>query len=183
MTRPIRSSALVNHNLVRQQEDERGDVRFDVLHVIREYAVDLFESSPESDDVRDRHARYYVSLAEAETADESGDETLLGEYDNLGSALDWLLDRSALGDGDAAELGLRLANKLGRLWYRHGHLEDGVMLLQRALAVASDADERQRATALRHLGTPAGNPTRRQRRPHLLRRSAGHLPIARRPDR
>ena len=146
-------SALVNHNLVRQQEDERGDVRFDVLHVIREYAVDLFESSPEGDDVRDRHARYYVSLAEAETADESGDETLLGEYDNLGSALDWLLDRSALGDGDAAELGLRLANKLGRLWYRHGHLEDGAMLLQRALAVASDADERQRATALRHLGS------------------------------
>jgi predicted ATPase len=146
-------SALVDHNLVRQRQDEGGNVRFDVLHVIREYAVELFEASSASDDVRDRHARYYLSLAEAETADEGDDETLVGEYDNLRSALDWLLDRSALGDGEAAELGLRMANKLGRLWYRHGHLEDGVLLLQRALAVASDADEQQRATALRHLGS------------------------------
>ena len=147
-------TALVNHNLVRQTDDERGEMRFDLLHVIREYALDRFESSPDTENVRDRHSRYYVSLAEAVGTRQGGDTTLAREYENLRSALDWLLDRSALRDDrEASTLALRLANTLGRFWYRHGHLQEGVARLEHALAVASDVDEMQRATALRHLGT------------------------------
>jgi predicted ATPase/class 3 adenylate cyclase len=147
-------TALVNHNLVRRTEDERGEVRFDLLHVIRQYALDRFESSPDTETVRDRHSRYYVSLAEALGSRQDGDTTVASEYENLRSALDWLLDRSALRDErEASTLALRLANTLGRFWYRHGHLQEGVARLEHALAVATDADEMQRATALRHLGT------------------------------
>ncbi len=147
-------TALVNHNLVRQTDDERGEMRFDLLHVIREYALDLFESSPDTENVRDRHSRYYVSLAEAAGTHQDGDITLAREYENLRSALDWLLDRSALRDDrEASTLALRLANRLGRFWYRHGHLQEGIARFEHALAVASDVDETQRTTALRHLGT------------------------------
>ena len=147
-------TALVNHNLVRQTDDERGEMRFDLLHVIREYALDQFESSSDTDNVRDRHSRYYVSFAEAVGTPQGGDTTLAIEYENLQSALDWLLDRSALRDDrEASTLALRLANTLGRFWYRHGHLQEGVARLEHALALASDVDEMQRATALRHLGT------------------------------
>ena len=64
-TEPL--TALVNHSLVRQREDEHGDVRFDVLRVIREYTLGLLDASLENREVRDRHARYYVSFAEAAT--------------------------------------------------------------------------------------------------------------------
>ena len=127
-------------------------MRFDVLHVIREYTLGLFEASLENREVRDRHARYYVTLAEAASTGGGGDNALRREHQNFGSALDWLLDKGASGDGEAAELGLRLTNALGQFWYRHSLLEEGMTLLERALAVAADADELQRAAALRHLG-------------------------------
>jgi predicted ATPase/class 3 adenylate cyclase len=145
-------TALVNHNLVRQREDEYGDVRFDVLHVIREYIVGQLDASPDNREVRDRHARYYVSFAEAASTSGRGDSALRREHDNLGLALDWLLVAGASGDGEAAELGLRLTNALGTFWYRHSLLEEGTTLLERALAVAVNADELHRAAALRHLG-------------------------------
>jgi predicted ATPase/class 3 adenylate cyclase len=149
-TEPL--TALVNHSLVRQREDEHGEVRFDVLHVIREYALDLFHASPETSEVRDRHARYYLSLADTASKGGAGDNALGREHDNLRPALSWLLDKAAAGDGEAAELGLRLANALGGFWYRHGHIQEGKTLLERALAVAANADDMQRAAALRNLG-------------------------------
>ena len=146
-------TALVNHNLVRQTEDGRGEVRFELLHVIRQYALERFESGPDAENVRSRHSRYCVDLAEAVGTRDDGDTTLVREYENLRSALDWLLDRTALRDEpEASTLALRLANTLGRFWYRHGHLHEGVARLEHALALASDADELQRATVLRHLG-------------------------------
>ena len=45
-TEPL--TALVNHSLVRQREDEHGDVRFDVLRVIREYTLGLGREPGES---------------------------------------------------------------------------------------------------------------------------------------
>ena len=144
-------TALVDHSLVRQLADEHGEVRFDILHIIGEYARDLLEASPDTPELRNRHARYYLALAEAASA-AGGDDILADEHDNLRTALNALLDRAALGDGEAAELGLRLANSLGQFWYHHGHLRTGIALLERSLAVASDVDELQRAGALGHLG-------------------------------
>jgi predicted ATPase/class 3 adenylate cyclase len=144
-------TALVDHSLVRQSADQHGEVRFDILHIIREYARDLLDASPDAPNVGDRHARYYLALAEAASA-AGGDDTLAREQDNLRTALNTLLDRAGLGDGEAAELGLRLANSLGQFWYHHGHLHTGIALLERSLAVAADVDELQRASALGHLG-------------------------------
>jgi predicted ATPase/class 3 adenylate cyclase len=144
-------TALIDHSLVRRIADEHGGVRFDVLHVIGEYARDLLEASGAAAEVGDRHARFFLALAEAASA-AGGDDTLAGEHDNLRTALDALLDRAELGDGQAAELGLRLANSLGQFWYHHGHLHTGIALLERSLAVASDVDQLQRASALGHLG-------------------------------
>jgi predicted ATPase/class 3 adenylate cyclase len=145
-------TALVDHSLVRQIADEHGDVRFDLLHVIGEYARSQLDISSDAQQVRDRHARYYLGLAEAASA--AGDDDTLGrEHDNLRAALNSLLERAGVGDWDAAELCMRLANSLGQFWYRHGHLQVGISLLERTLGPASDVDEVQRATALRFLGT------------------------------
>ena len=165
-------TALVDHSLVRQSADQRGEVRFDILHIIREYARDLLDGSPDAPKVRDRHARYYLALAEA-VGPGGGDDTFGGELDNLRAALGTLLDRAGGGDSEAAELGLRLANTLGQFWYRHCHVQEGISMFERSLEVAPDVDELRRATALRHLGTlletrrdvDAARPVSRRRSP------------------
>ena len=145
-------AALLDHSLVRQIADEHGEVRVDMLHIIGEYARDLLDASPDTPELRKRHAVYYLALAEA--ASTAGDDDTTGaELDNLRTALDTLLDQAGRGDSEAAELGLRLANTLGQFWYRHSHLQEGISNLERSLEVCSDVDELRRATALRHLGT------------------------------
>ena len=91
-------TALVDHSLVRQRADEHGEVRFEILHVIREYARELLDASPDAAEVRDRHARYYLALAEAARTGGGDDDAVRGELDNLRTALDTVLDRAGSGD-------------------------------------------------------------------------------------
>ena len=176
-------AALVDHSLVRQRADEHGEVRFEILNVIREYARELLDASPDAAEVGDRHARYYLALAEAARTGGGDDDTVGGEIDNLRTALDMLLDRAGRGDSDAAELGLQLANTLGQFWYRHSQLQEGISTLERSLEVASDLDELQRATALRHLGVLLETRRDVDAAARPVRSGARHLPASWRPGK
>ena len=145
-------TALVDHSLVRQTDDE--DVRFSMLQTIRDYALELLEDHGEAT-VRDRHAHYYLVLAE-DFATREGGETeaharIDTEHDNIRAALTWWLD-SAREPGPNAGLALRLAVALGRFWYRHGHAVEGSEWLERALANQVDGMDDVRANGLRLLG-------------------------------
>ncbi len=111
--------SLINKSLVKQEgaADGGSDTRFTMLETLREYALERLEASGEAEAVRQRHAEFFVALAERIQPTMHFDERKIwytrfdAEQDNCRVALGW-----ALATGNA-ELGLRLAGALGDYWF------------------------------------------------------------------
>src|ERR671939_89780 len=56
-------AALVDQQLLRQEEAS-GEPRFGMLETVREYALWRLENSSEVEELRQRHARHFLALAE-----------------------------------------------------------------------------------------------------------------------
>jgi predicted ATPase/class 3 adenylate cyclase len=131
--------SLVDKSLVRHTGD-----RFWMLETIREYALELLTE----DDLADRHADYYLALAEEAFAETIGPrpaewlDRLEADHDNLRSALSRL---EATGETQRA---LELAGALFGLWQVRGYFTEGARRLESALA-ADDSPTAARARALR----------------------------------
>jgi predicted ATPase/DNA-binding CsgD family transcriptional regulator len=169
-------SELVETSLVVGEAGQEEAVRFRMLEPIRQYGQELLERSGESETLRSRHARYYLSLAEeadveGEVAAEA-DPRMKGappgawlrrmeaEHANLRAALSWSLDEDAEEsdgdtelDGGRVELGLRLAVALFWFWYTHDYSTEGRRYLERARSSGmSTKAARLRARALNGAG-------------------------------
>src|SRR5438128_10491170 len=88
-------STLIDNNLLRQEEQPDGEPRFTMLETIRAYAIARLGQSGDAEHVRNRHAEYFLALAEQIDADEHvlPDVDWLRyerELDNFRSALAWL---------------------------------------------------------------------------------------------
>jgi len=144
--------SLLNKSLLRQREDPEGQPRFYMLETIREYAREKLGESGEADELRSRHAEYFVGLAErAEPQLRGADQgywcaRLRSEHDNLRNALAWALA------GAGAEWGLRLVGALRDFWYYEGHIAEGLQWTKRALEEANDMPATLRAKALNTAG-------------------------------
>ena len=105
-----------------------------LLETMREYAEQRLAEVGEVDDVRARHARRYVSLAETDRPLLRSLENaawlarMMQEEGNLRAALEW----SASVDSctEAAELGLKLATALGPFWESRGLWMEGRQWLE-----------------------------------------------------
>jgi predicted ATPase/DNA-binding SARP family transcriptional activator len=134
----------------------RQNGRFTMLETIREFAAARLAEREDAVETHERHARWLLALAQ--DADEilregGGDQAaalarLETEHDNFRAALAW----SAAAD---PELGLALAFALGYFWEFRGHVAEGQLLLDRALAEAPRADAGLRARALTRSGVLA----------------------------
>ena len=136
--------ALVDYSLLKTI----GDERFLMLDTIREYARERL-SEADSEELRCRHADFFVALAEEAYAHRFDAEAewslrLDTDQDDLRAALDWL----GVHDVDAA---LDLAGALGWFWLSRGLLEEGRRRLADAL-LASEEGGRSRARALTSAG-------------------------------
>src|SRR5207253_688657 len=142
-------------SLLRQDEGPAGEPRFLMLETIREYALDRLERSGEGELLRQRHARYFVALAEeAEPEILEADqilwlERLEVERDNFRAALGWSLER-----GDT-ELTLRLIGSLRRAWVARGYLSETRKWLEAALERSAAVPPHVEAKALYGLGRVA----------------------------
>lgn len=128
-------SALVDHSLV-QQREERGEARFSMLQVIREYALEHLDASGEAEAVRGAHAAF--QLARAETM---GFRRMYGaylrewlawvvrDYDNLRAALGWARERQEI------DIGLRMATRVAFYWLFMDRLHEGAGWLEDFLAL------------------------------------------------
>ncbi len=130
-------------------EEIEGVMRFRVLETLREYGWERL-SSQGSSRLRDRHARYYLALAQEAAPELRGRKQaqwlrrLGAEHDNFRASLGWL----ATAAGGAAE-GLALATALARFWSARGHVSEGRAWLARFLSLVEDAgDSLPRARAL-----------------------------------
>ncbi len=142
-------TTLLDNSLV-AADRERSDSRYRMLEVVREYALEQLAATTEEDPLRQRHAQYFLALAEQAEAELSGAEQSVWhqrlelEHENLRAALGWL---RASGQ---TELELRLASSLGRFWYVRGHLQEGGRRLEQMLAADREGVAPQlRAKALR----------------------------------
>ena len=117
---------LVEQSLVLAQlGEDSGEVRYGMLEPVRQYALERLELSDEAEEARQRHAEYYLELAQQAEPELWGPRQvallnrLEEEHDNLLAVLRWARET-----GDV-EIGLRLAGSLGWFWWTRGYLEEG----------------------------------------------------------
>ncbi len=149
-------ASLVDKSLVPERDGAGGEPRFSMLETVREYARERLEERGEADALAERHAAYFLSLAEevcAGAPDEDVEQgrPLFHELDNLRRALGWLV---ASGD---VERELRLATAaFWGLWTRVSLRELKAWLVS-ALERAGGVDPRLRAAALGAAALAAAN--------------------------
>lgn len=129
-------SALIDQSLLQQTEEE-GESRFTMLHVVREFALELLEASGEAEAVKRAHAAYYLQRPESQNAFEmfrpASDPACMRwfeqEHDNLRSALRWAIEHREV------ETALRLATGLALFWQNAGNRREGLRWLEDVLAL------------------------------------------------
>ena len=110
-----------------------GD-RYRLLQTIHDFANGQLLASGEADAVRDRHAAYFLSVAEAASALLEREvrteliDALEADHDNLRVALEWSVAKE---DDDLA---LHLVVALALFWRLHNHFSEGMAWHRRVLA-------------------------------------------------
>jgi predicted ATPase/transcriptional regulator with XRE-family HTH domain len=131
-------TGLVEASLV-QTEVAGSIVRFSMLRLIREYALQQLHAAGETEQVRSAHANYYAGLAEkAKSVFESGpvdaNLPLARELPNVQAALEWVDELHN------PELGLQLCG-FARLWHVLGQSSLAEGWFERMLAL--DLEQRE----------------------------------------
>jgi predicted ATPase/DNA-binding SARP family transcriptional activator len=136
---------LVEKNLLLRESG-----RLLMLETVRAYARELLERDDQSSEVRLRHCRHFIALAERAMphlrthSEAKWMRRLDAETGNFRAALDWALRE------DHPDLAVRLAGRLGRYWEFRGASVEGGRWLRAAIEAADeDVPLEDRARALR----------------------------------
>ncbi len=127
--------ALVAQSLLRREERPGGEARLVLLETIHEYARERLDASGAGDDLRRRHAAYFLDLAETAEQGLKGRaqvawlRRLEEEHDNLRAALVWA-------QAHDCTVGLRMAGALWQFWRMRGYLSEGRRRVEGLLAQA-----------------------------------------------
>jgi predicted ATPase/class 3 adenylate cyclase len=109
-----------------------GDGRFLMLETIREFAFEQLIESGEAEEIRRRHAEFFLELAErdlgAPSAHESWVDAVAADYDNFRSAIAWAREHGE------ARVELRLVAALGVFWEARSYLQEGLAYVREGLA-------------------------------------------------
>jgi tetratricopeptide (TPR) repeat protein len=167
-------------------EETAGEMRYRLLETLREYGTERLKEQPDAAlEAANRHAHYYLGLAEARVAqmrtrdEEQALDELRDEVDNLRAAMDWAQAT------DQDELCARLAPALYQSLYGRGFWEEARLRLQagRTAAEGMEGDARGLQAAicydLASLAEDMGDPgeARRQAEAALaLRREMNDAP-------
>lgn len=123
---------LVDKSLVVPEPRTEGPTRYRVLETLRQYAAQRLEENGDVAEARERHAYYFLALAERGQVDAQGPEQprwlqrLEEEHPNLRLALAWSRDFDR-------ESWRRLAVALAWFWITRGYLAEGRDWLQDAI--------------------------------------------------
>ena len=123
-------AALVDQSLVRAVESV-GRTRFDMLPTIRAYLTELLAGTDELGTISDRHAAYYIELAEEAAPALNGDrqrhwmDRIEREHDNIRAALEWTAEKPE------PEKAIRLGYAMWRFWQQRGYVREARLRLDR----------------------------------------------------
>jgi len=153
-------ASLLDKSLLRQDESKEEELRFSMLGMISEYAEEKLKESGLETGIRNRHAEFFLALAEEAKSLLKGPdqevwlERLEEEHNNLRSALGWFLqraeDKSEVSQ-QFAQSGLRMAGALSQFWDTHGYFSEGRRWLLKVLAL-TDTQTHERVDALTGVG-------------------------------
>jgi len=136
---------LVTKSLLCREVEPGGEPRFRLLETLRQYALEQLEASGARAHAQDRHAAFFLALAQRAAAESRGRgqvtwlDRLEREHDNLRAAIAWSIES---GDG-ATEQGL--AGCLAWFWHARGYAHEGREWLEGALSRGAGAPEGVRA--------------------------------------
>lgn len=146
---------LVDKSLV-LTDTQDGEARYRLLETVRQYARDRLVESGEAAVVRRGHRDWYLAWVERIfTGDDGrpdfgfliGDEDWMDrldrEHDNLRAALEW-----SAAEPDDADVEIRLAAPLWRLWHFRGYYAEGRRRLEHAISRTEGVSSTARRIAL-----------------------------------
>jgi predicted ATPase/DNA-binding CsgD family transcriptional regulator len=142
---------LVEQSLLRRVGRARDGARFAMLETVREFAWQRAEEQSETEEVRGRHAEYFLDLAERIESVLYGPETrqnldrLESEYPNCLAARRYFVE---VGDTTRE---LRLAAMLNEHWLYRGQISEGISVLNAAIERGETAPPGPRAKAMAEL--------------------------------
>lgn len=122
--------------------------RYTMLETVREFALELLESHPGANELRRRHASFYLDLAEQAAPQLKGSDQvswldrLEHEVDNFRAALSWSLG------GEDPEIGLRFCILLPRFWLDRDFLPEQRRWTEAAMGRLDDVPTHLRAEVL-----------------------------------
>jgi predicted ATPase/DNA-binding SARP family transcriptional activator len=145
-------ASLVDESLVRRLRRPAGEARFAMLETIREFALELLETSGEGEAIRLRHCEHVLArVEEGAAAWHAGADPHVSlfpildeDHANLRAALTWA------GAAGQTELEVRLACAARWWWVVQGHLSEGRSFFDAAFEHTVDGPKELRARALVH---------------------------------
>lgn len=123
-------SSLVDKSIVLRYDDMTGEARFRLLETVREYALEQLQTVGDYAPVRQRHAAFYLALAESVAQKLFSREQahwlrrIEIEQNNLMCALEWSNEQD-----DALTLA-RLISAIGDYWHRRGCIREATYWLR-----------------------------------------------------
>ena len=127
-------ASLLDKSLIQQDDTNERLPRFSMLRLICDYGGEKLKENARESEIRERHANYFLALAEEAKPMLKGSEQevwlarLEDDHHNLRSALRWFIQCSEGGTEEArnaAASALRLAGALWGFWDTHGHIGEG----------------------------------------------------------
>jgi predicted ATPase/Tfp pilus assembly protein PilF len=140
--------ALVSKNLVRLVEVSNAEPRYQMLQIVREYALEKLLASPEGEEFLNKYAYHFLGIAEQWQPQSAGMnqkqifETIQLEYANFSAVLDFAISR------DSAKVALQLCRKLSFFWLVRGYWSAGLSYMERSLGLAGATDPELRTGVL-----------------------------------
>jgi DNA-binding SARP family transcriptional activator/predicted ATPase len=126
--------ALRDRSLIEESgTNEESGTHWRILEPLRQLGA---EEVVDSEALAQRHAAYYLTLAERWSETGTGNTELSAEWGNLESAIEW-----GISSPNAGSIALALCCSLYNFWLYHQHRREGFCLLQRALERNSNDPE------------------------------------------
>ena len=147
-------TSLTEKSLIVPREQPDGSVRFRMLEIVREYALEMLEAAGEHEILSRKHSSYFLDLAERAANHLQRAESvywldyLEEEHDNLRSVLQWSIENDF-------ETAARLTAALRFFWLFHTHIMEGYTWTKRIYAHSAVLPRNVRAKLLNALGVGA----------------------------
>jgi predicted ATPase len=141
---------LLDQSLLRRVDTDDAP-RFQMLYVIREYAMNCLDDIGEAVEIHHRHLEAYTEMAEKVAPEllrkdrKRWLDVMESDHDNIRATLEW-----AIANGEV-DLGLRLVAASWRFWQARGHLHEARRRVDAILALPG-GEPRNRAKAMEALG-------------------------------